>query len=59
MYNIYLWYVVFYILEPCAYILYSTVVCITSPFREQNNMLAENRTCEQFCVCDSHAWLSH
>ena len=30
-----------------------------SPFREQNNMHAVNRTCKQFCACGSHACLSH
>ena len=32
---------------------------IHSPFREQNDMCAVNRTCERFCVCDSHKCLSH
>ena len=30
-----------------------------SPFREQNNMRAVNRTCERFCAWESHACLSH
>ena len=30
-----------------------------SPFREQNDTCAVNRTCERFCACDSHACLSH
>ena len=29
-----------------------------SPFREQNNMRAVNRTCERFCACDLHTCLS-
>ena len=31
----------------------------SSPFREQNDTRAVNRTCERFCACDSHACLSH
>ena len=34
-------------------------MALLSPFCEQNNMRAVNRTCERFCVCDSHACLSH
>ena len=30
-----------------------------SPFREQNDTCAVNRTCERFCACDSHSYLSH
>ena len=33
--------------------------CSNSPFCEQNNMRAVNRTCERFCACDSHVCLSH
>ena len=35
------------------------LVPVTSPFHEQNDTHAVNRTCEQFCVCDSHTCLSH
>ena len=30
-----------------------------SPFREQNDTRAVNRTCERFCACESHTCLSH
>ena len=34
-------------------------IYIYSPICEQNNTRAVNRTCEQFCECDSHTSLSH
>ena len=37
----------------------SRSVLSTTPFCEQNNMHAVNCMCERFCVCDSHACLSH
>ena len=51
---------VYHIYENCGFKIWCVYLCMYySPFREQNDTCAVNRTCERFCACDSHACLSH